>query len=169
MIIRPILLLSPFLFCCCVVVPLPFTSDKSPQFKGRVVDSNSKKPVAGAEVWAEGNERGKVATGPSGEFLLKPGKNFHLIFYANPSFGFGLPAGTRTEVLMIHADGYRPLVLDFKSPPVRDKYLAGEISEGHPLGPFHHQHFTLKPLAMERQGNAEQAARVPRSGSKPSR
>ena len=151
MISRFILLLTPFILSCCVIAPLPFTSDKSPQFRGKVVDTSSKKPIAGAEIWTEGNERRKVTTDQSGNFLLEPSKNFHLILYANPSFGFGLPVGTRTERLMLEAQGYRPLTLDFQSSLVRKKYLAAETSKGYSLGPFYHEYFTLKPIPMERK------------------
>lgn len=150
-IIRSISLLATFCLSCCVIAPLPFTSDKSPQFKGKVVDSNSRRPIAGAKIWTEGNERRKVMSDQPGEFLLNPSKNLHLILYLNPSFGFGLPQGSYTNILKIEAKGYKPLVLDFTSAVIRDQHIESETNKGYRNGPFYHEYFTLKPLSMQRQ------------------
>lgn len=162
MIIRFILLIGSLSICSCVIVPLPFTSDKSPEFRGKVVDSVTKKPVVAAHVWANGGERHKVATNQDGDFIVKPRKNFHLILYQNPSFGFGLPNGSRTEVLMLEAPGYHPLTLDFGSDAMRDKYLAARTSQGYSLGPFYHEQIRLKPIPIVRNRNANKKSEVER-------
>jgi hypothetical protein len=145
------LFLSAFCLSGCVIVSMPFTSDRSPQFRAKLVDAATKQPVTGAQIWTEGNERKKTTTDSKGEFLLRPAKNFHFLFYANPSFAFGLPQGKRTDILVVNADGYAPMVLDFSSKATRKKYIDAAEYKGHYMTPFHHQYLTLKPLLLQRR------------------
>jgi hypothetical protein len=110
---------------------MPFTSDRSPKFQSEVVDATTKKPIAGAHIWTEGNERRKTVADSEGQFLLNPSKNIHLLFYANPSWGFGLPLGWKTNVLIVDAEGYSPLKLDFSLKATCDKYIQKETTEGY--------------------------------------
>jgi len=149
--LRAFLLVAAFCLSGCVIVPMPFTSDRSPQFRAKVVDAATRKPITGAHIWTVGNERKKVTTDSTGQFLLRPSKNIHLLFYANPSWGFGLPQGKKTNVLVVHAEGYSALTLDFSLKATWDKYVETETTKGYSLGPFYHQYLILKPLLLKRE------------------
>ena len=132
----------------CVIIPLPFTSDKSPQFSAKVLEEDSDAPIENARVWVGSEPKYYVTTDSNGEFLLKPRSNFHVLFYANLSFGFGLPAGTYSQELHIEANNFFSRTIDFSDYRVSRKAVDHETSQGYSNGPFHHKQLHLNPIYL---------------------
>lgn len=111
----------------CIVVPLPHVTKRSPGLEGHVRDATTGQPIAGATVELvthEGQARdyamvghdtrqgARVRTGDDGSFDIGPRYNFHLLWYANPSFHFHVPFGTFwLGESTISRDGYRSVSL----------------------------------------------------------
>jgi len=111
------------IFTGCVVLPLPHATPGGRDFKGQVIDARTARPVAGAKVTIEKRPKSAVLTGTDGRFAVSSGSNFHLIYYANPSWSLSLPTGVYKQVLLIEKSGYDPLRLDFADHQVENKYL----------------------------------------------
>ena len=128
---------------------MPFTSDRSPRFSGTIESQRTRKPIDKAEVWIQGDQKHKAFTDSRGNFVLEPQKNFHILFYANPSWGFGLPLGTRSKILIATAQGFSPLTIDFSHIPTSREFIIEHKMKGNSLGPFFHEDFALKLLLLK--------------------
>jgi len=80
-----------FVFCAAAALTLlsgclyPHTSQRSPETRGRVVDSQNGLPVAGAKVrWLE-QSRPSALTDASGAFHLESSKNWHVLYFGHAS------------------------------------------------------------------------------------
>ena len=125
-----LLALSAFALSGCIVVPLPHVTQRSPHLHGMVVDEISGLPVKDATIqlsaahqgqtrdyasWNTEQQSGPAPTAktrPDGQFDVGAKYNFHLLWYANPSFQFHVPSGNYwLGRLFISHEGYQTLSL----------------------------------------------------------
>ena len=120
----------------CVALPVPHTTQSSPKISGRALDSRTRQPVAGASVQLTNLPKVATTTGSDGRFTLNATHNFHLIWYANPSFVLHIPyADARyywSGSLRITHDGYKPVSLkaveDYPLPSTLPSVTIGDVS-----------------------------------------
>ena len=120
----------------CVALPIPHTTQSSPKISGRALDSRTRRPVAGASVQLANLPKIATTTGSDGRFTLDATRNFHLIWYANPSFVMHFPyADARyywSGSLRITHDGYKPVSLkavkDWPIPSELPSVAVGDVS-----------------------------------------
>ena len=144
-----ILVAIPFVLSGCILpIPMPSSSDQSPQFQGRVLDEHSKKPIKNAELFIQGDQKHRVATDSQGYFLLKPRRNFHVVLLTLPSEGVGFPRGFRSSVLVAEAPGFDRLILDFTDPKI-SKLHTLKIDYADSYVQFAPQYYSLKPLYLK--------------------
>jgi hypothetical protein len=84
-------LFGSFALTGCVVLPVPHTTQSSPQISGRTLDSRTRRPVVGASIRLANLPKVATTTGSDGRFTLNARRNFHVLWYANPSFVMHFP------------------------------------------------------------------------------
>lgn len=143
-----ILIAIPLVLSGCILpLPLPTTSDQSPQFQGRVLNEHSRKPIRNVELFIQGDEKHKVAADSQGYFLLKPRRNFHVVLLTLPSQGVGLPEGFRSSVLVAEAPGYNRLILDFTDARISKRHTL-KVDYANSYMAFKGPYYLLKPLYL---------------------
>jgi len=128
-------LLGAVVLAGCVVLPVPHTTQSSPKISGRALDSRTRRPVAGASVQLGNLPQIATTTGSDGRFTLNATRNFHLLWYANPSFVMHFPfADARyywSGSLRITHDGYKPVsikaVEDYPLPSELPSVAIGDV------------------------------------------
>lgn len=94
--------------CVCTAVLALFsgcTSPKSPEVRGRVLDAQSKVPIAGAKVFFYDHPSTSTKTDARGSFYFKARQNFHLLRL--PPGDGAWPRGTYFDkVVVTHTNYY---------------------------------------------------------------
>jgi len=146
-----ILLIVPVLLSGCVILPLPHTSPAGVDFRGQVVDAHTRRPLEGAKVSIEGLRRSAVVTAADGQYAVSSGSNFHLIYYANPSWSLGLPVGESRNVLLVEKDGYRSFRMDaYHDWKTRNALEIRRETNELPDRRLSRTTLILKPISLER-------------------
>src|SRR5690348_2923465 len=73
--ILAIVLLISFFGGC---IPMPHTTERSPEIHGRILDANSHTPIQGAKIFLSGHPNILSVSDTNGNFQLKATRNFHL-------------------------------------------------------------------------------------------
>jgi len=60
------------------VFPYPHRTERSPEIRGRVLDTRTHQPIQGASAFLESYPEASTSTGSEGYFRLKPTHNVHL-------------------------------------------------------------------------------------------
>ena len=89
---------APFILVLCLLagcLPVPHTSQRSPEFRGTVVDARTKKPVQGAKIVLSEDPRISCTSDATGAFRLKATRNHHWGYNILPTHESwqDLPAG----------------------------------------------------------------------------
>ena len=114
-----VLLLASVLCLAGCIVPVPYASRKTPEVSGRIVDSTTHEPLAGAQLcfFYENTEvtSGGGASNQTGAFHLRPTHNFHLFtWFGGMCNTWSWPDGPFYDHLRIRRHGYRDLNLDLQ-------------------------------------------------------
>ena len=72
---------------CAIWLPYPHTSETSPEVRGRILDLDTKQPVAGAAVMIVGRTNTLVTTDAAGYYHIRAGHSFHLAEMVGPCGG----------------------------------------------------------------------------------
>jgi hypothetical protein len=72
------------LFTGCL--PIPHTSQRSPEFRGTVLDARTRGPVQGAKIVLSEDPTISCTSAKDGSFRLKATRNFHLLYIWNPAY-----------------------------------------------------------------------------------
>ena len=146
------LLIAQFLLVSCAV-PLPHRRVHSYGVSGRVVDSKTSQPIAGAEIVLDSPaEKKRVVSGRNGEFVVRPVYGWHGVYVISPVSmsllpGFDLPYPGRP--IRISAVGYEPIRItqtDFLFPD-DGRYIDVGVQRLVPLG--------VKPPPKNDQANPQ--------------
>ena len=98
--------------------PIPHTTPKSPDVRGRVLDARARTPIEGAEVFLYDHPSTSTKTDSQGFFHLKATRNFHLA-YKTPEGEW--PQGTYFDVVVVFHTNY--LRCQFYSLDLKDDIL----------------------------------------------
>jgi hypothetical protein len=66
-------------------LPIPHTSQRSPEFRGTVLDARTQTPVQGAKIFLSEDPAISCTSDGSGSFRLRATRNFHLLYLWNPA------------------------------------------------------------------------------------
>ena len=92
--------LSLFLGC----LPIPHTTERSPEVYGRVLDARTHAPIHGAQVSLSQPPHHSTYTDAAGRFRLRPTRNFHFAYVAPEG---GSP-GRKDDSVTVSHPKYRP-------------------------------------------------------------
>lgn len=88
------------LLCGCII--FPYTTPRSAEVTGRVLDANTRLPIKGADVYLIEEPHHTTHTDANGYFRLKATHNFHLIYA-----GDGCWPNNKTGDVQISCTGYQ--------------------------------------------------------------
>lgn len=137
------------IFTGCVILPIPHRRVHSCGAKGRILDSVTNEPVAGAVIAGDNEGRGETISSADGNYVLKPVYGWHGAVFIGPT-GLSLfpalgPYIKRSKAIHVSRDGYQMqrLVVDrFNSSRNHAYLLADDIH--------------LAPLAFRENTNIEE-------------
>ena len=103
-------------FCLLVTLLLtsgciPFSVPQSPEASGRLIDADTRTPVAQAHIFFRGYPKSEATSDTSGCFRINP--TFKTRWLPPLPFDFFIPPG----VMVAEASGYQPLVFDQTNQP----------------------------------------------------
>jgi hypothetical protein len=101
-------------------LPIPHTTEHSPEVRGKVLDARTHAPIQGAKVFLYDHPRTSCETDSAGYFCLRATHNFHLAYVAPEG---NWPQGTYYDTVDFSHRGYAAREITTFGEPIADVLL----------------------------------------------
>jgi hypothetical protein len=108
------------------VWPVPHMSERSPEVRGRVIDSATELPIEGATIALHGNPRIEARSDHAGVYRIRARHNLHLVTFLGPcssEFPQGKYYGNKVDISHPNYESTQIQARDFGG-PLRDIALV---------------------------------------------